>query len=607
MVSSRAIHDPVHKTILLTPLQKELVETPQVQRLRSIQQLGLVDIVYPGAKHSRFEHSLGTMHMASLMADALSLPQEDKVKVEVAGLLHDVGHSAYSHAVEDVLKRNPDIKPQYGGIIRENHEAFSEYVIRNCFANNGNIARIVEDELGQDPVDFFDQIALMATGKTSFLEKPYLGQLISGDIDADRIDFLLRDSYHTGISLGLIDVDQIIQNLSIRNGNIVLGKKDGCSYDEDMTLTVAESMLIARAHHYNAIVHHPHTQSARIMLLRALENALAVFGEKKDAESVNNEAGLFFTQYNDADLIYFIKTYGSDQAQRLISSVLAGNICDPIVRFNQKTLNPATRMALSTITRHGVAKKMFEEQLEKRIGDVFVDLSVASGVPRSTRVVVNGEDSFFYDESALANGLVRAISRQLSLVVFSPVDGIGCPEAAQLKDVVGYTVDTLSPQLLRFIRQENYLPIEGLILLFYTVNSIFWKEEDGFVSIPRLRNITWIYRMVQRFSEDARLRNLFDYRFHRDYGFPYSNRVFEDIQLLVAMGIVDEDLRYYEKDNRFHQRYEYVLTMHGVKYGKQLSEAYGREFRELTKILRQDKHSIPRDIVTIPARRYQQP
>ena len=73
------------------------------------------------------------------------------------------------------------------------------------------------------------------------------------------------------------------------------------------------------------------------------------------------------------------------------------------------------------------------------------------------------------------------------------------------------------------------------------------------------------------------------------------------------MGIVDEDLRYYEKNNRFHQRYEYVLTMHGVKYGKQLSEAYGPEFRELTKILRQDKHSIPRDIVTIPARRYQQP
>ena len=93
----------------------------------------------------------------------------------------------------------------------------------------------------------------------------------------------------------------------------------------------------------------------------------------------------------------------------------------------------------------------------------------------------------------------------------------------------------------------------------------------------------------------------------RDYGFPYSNRVFEDIQLLVAMGIVDEDLRYYEKDNRFHQRYEYVLTMHGVKYGKQLLEAYSREFRELIKLLRQDKHSIPRDIVTIPARRYQQP
>ncbi|MBW6470624.1 MAG: HD domain-containing protein, partial [Methanosarcinaceae archaeon] len=98
--------------------------------------------------------------------------------------------------------------------------------------------------------------------------------------------------------------------------------------------------------------------------------------------------------------------------------------------------------------------------------------------------------------------------------------------------------------------------------------------------------------------------NLFDYSFHKRYGFPYSERLFEDLQILVAMGIVDEDLRYYESNERFKQRYEYVLTSDGAEYASSLKDSYGREFSQIMKYLVMNKHSIPRDIVTMQASRY---
>ena len=106
-----------------------LIQSRPVQRLKGIKQLGLVEAVYPGANHTRFEHSLGTMYMAGLMAQHLGLSSEDVQKVRLAGLLHDLGHSALSHAVEGVLSRNPEIQPIVGGRRASRHEEFTRDII----------------------------------------------------------------------------------------------------------------------------------------------------------------------------------------------------------------------------------------------------------------------------------------------------------------------------------------------------------------------------------------------------------------------------------------------------------------------------------------------
>ncbi|WP_406670969.1 HD domain-containing protein [Methanolobus sp. ZRKC4] len=598
------IHDPVHKTIILDEFEQMLLSTKHVQRLRHIQQLGLVDHVYPGANHTRFEHSIGTMHMASVIGQSLSLEDEDIRKIRLAGLLHDVGHSAFSHAVENVLKRNPLLQPVIEGKKFIKHEAFSKDIISRLLPQDNYIAQYVESEFGTDPFQFFDEISKIATGDAQSISKPYLAQIIAGDVDADRIDFLLRDSYHTGVSFGLIDVDQIIGSLIIKDENVVLGSSDGSSYGSDMALTAAESLLISRAHHYTAIIHNPKTQAARVMILYALEDALEHFKDASGVDIAKDEVVRFFTEYNDNELLNFIRSSASEKSCKLLDDLRDGRLYVPVARLSQKIIRPSTRMALSTIARHGVATKRLEARLTQEFGDVLVDLTVASGVPKSMRIAIGEEDAFFYDESALANGLVRAISRQLSLTAFSHPDVVTDKDSNAVLSELRKVVDDLSPRLLNFTREDQYLPIEGIILLFYAVHSLFTEEKPGYISIPRLRHITWLYRTIRELSGFPKLKNLFDYSFHERYGFPYSDRLFEDIQILVAMGIVDEDLRYYEKGGRFRQSYEYVLTWDGVEYARALADAYRQEFEEIMDYLVMNKHSVPRDIVTIPLSRY---
>jgi HD superfamily phosphohydrolase len=289
-----ALRDPVHGAIRIDELEWHLIRSRPVQRLKGIKQLGLVEAVYPGASHSRFEHSLGTMHMAGRMAGHLGLSQEEVAKVRLAGLLHDLGHSALSHAVEGVLSRNPEIQPCLAGRRVSRHEQFTRQIIED-HPFGEQAMQAAERDFGSAD-ELFREVADIASGK-----RPPLGQIIVGDLDADRIDFLLRDSHHSGVSLGLVDTDQILQALAISSGRIVLAAEG--DYRAEMSQTAAESMLIARSHHYNALIYHPAVQSIRAMLLAALERALAGM----DADEARSSIILFFREYTDPDLLAFIR------------------------------------------------------------------------------------------------------------------------------------------------------------------------------------------------------------------------------------------------------------------------------------------------------------
>ncbi|HSD59194.1 MAG TPA: HD domain-containing protein, partial [Methanotrichaceae archaeon] len=564
----RAIHDPVYGAIYPDELEWLLIKSRPLQRLGGIKQLGLVNAVYPGANHTRLEHSLGTMHMAGTIAGHLGFPPEEVRKVRLAGLLHDLGHSALSHAVEGVLGRNPEIQPLVAGRRASRHEEFTrEIITAHPF---GDEAISLADANFKDADSLFCEVADMALGGL-----PPLGQIIAGDLDADRIDFLLRDSHHSGVNLGLVDVDQIIQALTVHKGRVVLaGKGD---YRSEMSQTAAESMLIARAHHYNALIHHPQVQSLRAMLLTALESSL----QKMEPEEARSRIILFFREYTDPDLLRFIWEKGDDGARELLQRIKFGQEHPLAARFDHRSLPPGTRMALSTISRNGRMRKIFEDGLGKKYR-ALVDISVGSGVPRSMRTEGEG---FLYDESALAAGLVKSLTRQIALSFFS--DSKAEVSIEEIRDQAF--------KLLAFIRKESYLPIDGLLLLFYSLHKMLSETYGERVLIPRIRNITWIYKTVSRLKGEADLAGFYDYAFHSDFGFPYSERLFEDIQILVAMGMIYQDLRHYERDGRWLQRYEYMLTAEGLAYAKEVAGSYENESERLGSILKQEKHTIPYD------------
>ena len=233
----------------------DLIKTPEFQRLRSIKQLGLAYLVYPGANHSRFEHSLGTYNIAKRLADELGLSEEEKTLLETAALLHDIGHGPFSHTFEQI----------YEHYVREyDHMHLGQNIIL------GKIdiidGEIEERQFIPEILDFYGyrpkEVADLILGK---YEKRYLGQALHGDVDVDQLDYLVRDAHYTGVAHGIIDLERLLKVMKIHNNELVVDEKG---------VEAVEGMMVARALMYSRVYFHHTVKIAEGMLTRALEFAL---------------------------------------------------------------------------------------------------------------------------------------------------------------------------------------------------------------------------------------------------------------------------------------------------------------------------------------------
>ncbi len=223
------IRDSVHGNLKVDEFEVRLIDTPQIQRLRRIKQLGFTYLVYPGANHTRFEHSIGTMYLSSKLANHLGLDQHQKRMLRISAILHDSGHGPFSHVSERVIANT--------------HEELTSQLIKNS-------------ELGDILKEAFNlkEIIEIIGGKGS------LGQIISGELDVDRMDYLLRDSHYTGVAYGVIDVERLIYNMVLED-NLMLKRKG---------VQAAESMLLARYFMYPSVYQHHTTRIINSMFRRCL-------------------------------------------------------------------------------------------------------------------------------------------------------------------------------------------------------------------------------------------------------------------------------------------------------------------------------------------------
>lgn len=209
----------------------DLIDHPYVQRLRRIQQLGMSSVVYPGATHTRFHHALGALHLCdrlivNLRLKGIAISDEEYQAVLIATLLHDVGHGPYSHALEGV-------------IISEHHERLTLKIM---------------NRLNQE---FSGALDLAIALFTKNYSRPFLSQIISSQLDVDRMDYLNRDSFYTGVAEGIIGYDRIIKMMTVANDQLVV---------EEKGIYSVEKFLLSRQFMYHQVYFHHAALAADHML-----------------------------------------------------------------------------------------------------------------------------------------------------------------------------------------------------------------------------------------------------------------------------------------------------------------------------------------------------
>lgn len=301
----KIVNDPVYGFITIPDeFIFDLIEHPYFQRLRRIMQLGMSHLVYPGAIHTRFNHVLGAMH---LMTHAVSvirrkgheITAEEERAVHIAILLHDIGHGPFSHALE------------YDIVNGVSHEKISEFFIQR-----------LSNEFGDD----LRHALLIFRNKHS---KPFLHQLVSSQLDMDRLDYLNRDSFYTGVSEGVIGSDRLIEMLDVVDGNLVL---------EEKGIYSVEKFIVARRLMYWQVYMHKTVVAAEFMLIHALRRAkqLATQGEDLFASPslrffLHNDIHTadfekrpevleHFAKLDDYDILSALKVW-ADHSDRILSAL----------------------------------------------------------------------------------------------------------------------------------------------------------------------------------------------------------------------------------------------------------------------------------------------
>ncbi|MDH5448038.1 MAG: HD domain-containing protein [Candidatus Bathyarchaeota archaeon] len=242
------IKDPVHGYVYITETEKDIIDSFPMQRLHRLRQLAGAEYVYPGANHTRFEHSIGTMYLAQRLTENSNLSQylskEETQMIRLAALLHDVGHGPFSHVFEYLLEK----------FLGKTHEEITVWMIEKS-----ELSDILE-KAGYDA----DEAAKLATGSLRRKGKMFMDQIIQSAVDVDKLDFIVRDTYHTGAEYGNVDVFRIIHMLDVLDENLAV---------DIGALSALESFILARIESFKSIYFHRVSRAAQIMLATAMEKA----------------------------------------------------------------------------------------------------------------------------------------------------------------------------------------------------------------------------------------------------------------------------------------------------------------------------------------------
>jgi hypothetical protein len=361
-----------------------ILDSPQLQRLRRVSQLGFCSLVYPCANHTRFEHSLGVYYLASRLSKRLDDISEDElVDFRLACLIHDVGHPPFSHTFEDILFR-------YDGLHHTDIlKIFGRCEMADILSEHGISLRVIEN---------------MVHGNGMF------GPLLSSEIDLDRMDYLRRDAYYTGVGYGLVDVEHLLHEIALKNGRAVIGKGG---------LHAGESLLISRFLMYPTVYAHHVPRIAGCMLSHALSEML----EEKELKP------------NEARMMCDWELLESMRGKKIVEDVLRR-------RLYKRALFVGLKDVGENVVEYRGRERRLAYEIAEEAGiepeNVLVDIPPYPEMEekRARIEIAEGEFKQLFELSPLVRALEKAHIESWRMGVYSPKEYVD-RVSKKAKDILG--------------------------------------------------------------------------------------------------------------------------------------------------------------------------
>ncbi len=369
MNKKKIFNDPIYGFInIQSDLIYDIIETPQFQRLRRIKQTGLADFVYPGANHTRFHHALGAMHLMSRALDNLrekghQISDKEYEAALIAILLHDIGHGPFSHTLEHTLLANVS------------HEAVSLLIMKSI------------------NTQFNNQLDLAIKIFTNDYNRPFFHQLVSSQLDIDRLDYLKRDSFFTGVSEGSIGSERIIKLFEIVNNNIVV---------EEKGIYSVESFLSARRLMYWQVYLHKTGIAADTML-----NSILIRAKQLIKNNINLQVSaplkLFLTEHIDLQSL--------SKNQQTLNQFI--QLDDYDIWAALKTWTSSKDSILSYLSSSIINRKLYKIKLGNK---PFTDLKNKLQQQLLDKGITKEEIPFYLTEGSISNAAYMAHNQKIQLL-----------------------------------------------------------------------------------------------------------------------------------------------------------------------------------------------
>ncbi len=351
------INDPIHGFVGLTELESKIVDSETYQRLRRIKQLSGGHYVYPTAEHTRFGHCTGAMYLAGLagkrLLGQLGLGKDALQEVRIAGLLHDIGHGPFSHVFEEVLLEKRGM----------NHEDVTEWIIRE-----GELGDLLEDG-GVSR----DRIANLVRGRRTTKTDAVVSGIVAGQVDVDKMDYLIRDSFYCGVNYGLVDIHRLINSLEV--------SEDGFMEFDIAARGALESFLVARYEMFLNVYYHKTVRSVEVLLAKMMHVADDLLG--LTAFSTPEE----FLALDDMSLISRLRGINPSESVEAKETAELVQMLDSRIFYKsvfEKVLHTDDRFVSKILTKRKVRESIQEEIASIAnvpTDEVIVDVPTLPSVP----------------------------------------------------------------------------------------------------------------------------------------------------------------------------------------------------------------------------------